>query len=252
MSDDLVHVLQRRNWVWSAAAKANWNSRLVRMPGVVRLQTFDVEADALAERDALEERARRNVNPFCCGGPVLHYQTSFDEDRLHDWLLDADIEPPKRTNKGRDWIWWWKVTSTNLNELQWAHVWKALDLLVFHEVVARPRRTLAYVVTRVDWLYDDQTYTARDGSHPVKVFRTRERAEQERQELEEEERANHDHIEDFNDTEHTGGFIRANRLELHDPLSVADEDETDYNDPASWFFYEIVEVELEQFQGGQS
>ena len=44
-----------------------------------------------------EAALRARANPFTCGGPALHYQSSLDEDRLNDWLIDHGLTPPGRT-----------------------------------------------------------------------------------------------------------------------------------------------------------
>lgn len=241
-NDEPVHVVQRLNWVWSDDGYdgADTVQLLVRIPGVVRLRTFDDEADALAERDRLEEVARRRVNPFRCGGLHLRQQTSFDADRLHDWLLDGGIDPPA----DRDWAAWWDAVKDALDDSQWRHAWRALDRLVFHEVVARPRRPVVYVLGQVGWRYNDQGFDpAPEGSKPLRAFRSRERAEAECDDENDIARSALDVGDDGVDVsgEEYDMLQRASRA---DPFR-----EVEKGRP---IFYEVVEVELADLTGQSS
>src|SRR5258708_1915527 len=97
-----LHVVQRLNWARCAEL-------VLRLPGSTRLRSFARAADAERHRKQDEEKARAVVNPFRCGGTALHYQTSLDEGRLCDWLLDAGIDPPPPVAQGeRGWADWWE------------------------------------------------------------------------------------------------------------------------------------------------
>jgi hypothetical protein len=238
----MVHVLQRLNWVWThdTAMTDHPISLLMRIPGVVRLRTFLYEVDALGERDRLEEEARRNVNPFLCGGTHLRHQTRFDGDRLHDWLLDGGIQPPE----DRDWVAWWPTVRDDLDEPQWRHVWHALDRLSFYEVVLRPASPVVYVLGQVGWRYNDQGFDpAPEGSKPMRAFRSRERALSEcedendiaRSALDVDNEGMNDSGEEFDMHERVRRMSPFCQVEKHAPV-----------------FYEVVEVELASLMGPQS
>jgi hypothetical protein len=125
------------------------------------LQSFLTFEEAEADRRRREAEAREQVNPFLCGGPALYQQTSLDEGRLHDWLLDAGLTPP-RLLKGRpaDWAAWWRQSHGEMTALQREKVWDALDKVRFFEVVERPRRPVVYVVVQINWRYNDEFFIA--------------------------------------------------------------------------------------------
>ena len=238
----LRHVVQRRNWVRQASGDHDV-AQLVRLPGSVQLSSFDSEADALAEMARLEEQARRAVNPFACDGPGLHYQTSLDAGRLHDWLLDGGIDPPRL---GESWVGWWQRVKDGLDPIQWHHLWKALDRVVFHEVVARPRRPVVHVVAEIGWIYNDMTYDPRpDGSVPRKAYRSRQKAEAERLRREREAR------EEYFDVKR---LELQERLRRANPFTVeaAEVPDLENLDEAYPLTFEVIEVELDGVPGGES
>jgi hypothetical protein len=176
-----VFVVQRLNWAWSGGTGKSEKRQdfFLRLPGATRIQSFPDADSAEAERRRLEEQARARVNPFCCGNKGLSDKTSLDADRLHDWLLDAGIEPPgPAKDNQRDWAGWWSKAA--LSPEQCALVWKALDRLRFYEVVERQMKPVVYVVVNVGWHYTDQDFIAEpEGGKPIKVFKDREAAERE-------------------------------------------------------------------------
>jgi hypothetical protein len=243
-SPEFLYTVQRRNWVRHDTAVVGdpERKRLIRLPGFVRLASFENEADALAECANLEEQTRRAVNPFACDGDGLHFQTSFDTDRLHDWLLDADITPPEAGEKGRDWLGWWEATRDSLSEMQWLHVWQALDRIVFHEVVSRPRKPVVYVIAQISWLYNDYSFDPRpEGGVPIKAYRSRARAEAERLALELEARDDYDEIERLEVDQ---------LLDRQQPFRPCELECPDLEDPSYPLHYEVIEVELDALMGG--
>jgi hypothetical protein len=167
-----VFVLERVNWRWH-------DSGLARVPGTTRLQSFDDRDQAEEARIQKEKAARAQVNPFACGGPALHYQTSFDDGRLCDWALDLGLTPPKGTKrKPIDWAAWWKKSSKSMSDYQRDRMWEACDRLRFYQVVEREARPVVYVVVRINWRYNDQWFVAEaEGGEVNEAFRDRERAE---------------------------------------------------------------------------
>jgi hypothetical protein len=241
-----VYVLQRRNWVRRGTGVEGHPNlpRLLRLPGAVRLASFDSEVNALAECARLEEQTRRAVNPFACDGTGLHYHSSFAEPIFRDWLLDADITPPEPGEKGIDWPGWWEGIKGTLDAVQWAHVWKALDRVVFHEVVARERKEVVYVIARIDWIYNDYSFDPRpDGSVPIKAYRSRKKAEDERLALEEDIRDDYDDLDRMEIQE---------RLEREQPFRTGElVERPNFEDPSYPMHYEVIEVELEELTGSR-
>jgi hypothetical protein len=245
MTTPLLYCVQRLNWVHHGTRfehQGTLNERFIRLPGATRVASFTDEGEAVADLTRREEAARRVINPFCCHGMNLAYQTSFDEDRLHDWLLDGGIEPPVRSEKGRDWIAWWARVRDSLDEMQWVHVWKALDRVTFHEIVERVSKPVVYVVARIGWVYNDNGYEGcPEGSEPIQAYRSRTLAENERQRLEVETRQRYRYFDGFDLTErlHRQSPFH-DRSELHIP---------DRTDPSFPLFFEVLEVEIEDTAG---
>lgn len=122
-----VYVLERFNW---RKGRGQW----LNLPGADHIRSFVDRADADARCREMEWDLRRRVNPFSCGGPFLHYQTSFDAARLFDWCLDANLEPPGLTNDSRVWADWWATHHEKMTDAQRASVWEALDRVRFYRV----------------------------------------------------------------------------------------------------------------------
>jgi hypothetical protein len=184
----VVYVVERLNWQFlqrgdqaHGEQSSVWEGYL-RLPGSTRLRSFADYEEArrfLAER---EEEVRARANPFACGGPALHYQTSLDEGRLHDWLLDAGVEPPApRPDGKRDWRTWWDGVAPALSPEQRARCWQAFDRVRFHDLVERPARPTAFIVVERHWQYNDNWYECGpEGGTPVRAYTTWEQAEKAR------------------------------------------------------------------------
>jgi hypothetical protein len=236
----LVHTVERLNWravrYTDEMFKPQWEG-FVRVPGQRRLRSFATAQEADLFCSQQEESIRARVNPFACGGPALHYQTSLDADRLHDWLLDAGIEPPG-PGGAVDWRAWWERTAPSLIPMQHAAVWQALDRVRFHQVVERPAGRSVYIITRREWDYNDEWYypISSDG-WPIEAYSTYEKAEAARARWERNERANWDE-QDLEVTK-----IRWARLQPGEPLLPHHQDVfAEPNDDR--LFYEVVEVEM--------
>jgi hypothetical protein len=208
----------------------------VLLPGAERrLRSFDDRDEAQRFCHEQEQALRARANPFVCGGPALHYQSSFDEGRLHDWLLDGGIDPPGKLKSGkRAWGAWWAGHAL-LTPEQREHVWKALDKVSFHRVVERPARPRAYVLLAREWAYDDEVnYTREDGVSPVEAYSTWEKAEKARARLE---------------AQGGGGFGGYEKTGLVWERAAPFEELPGHGDlfaePEEVQFYEIVEVDLE-------
>jgi hypothetical protein len=233
-----LHVVQRLNW-------QGYGAGIARLPGATRLRSY--KSRVAAERDCRrrETAARAAVNPFTCGGPALHYQTSLDADRLHDWLLDAGLEPPAAQDDKRDWAGWWRQTHDRLSEAQRERVWEALDRVRFFEVVERPARPLGYAVVRINWHYNDEFYVAEEeGGSTFVVYRDRNKAESD---CEDSNDMAHDMVGENHGDEPE--FDQVKRLHRRDePLTATPpfgqrRDRLVPADQAT--FWEVIEVELE-------
>jgi hypothetical protein len=152
----------------------------LRLPGSVRVATF-ADADAAeSERRRLEGEAQAVINPFRCGSSLTE-QTSLDEGRLCDWLLDHGLTPPAA--EGRDWVRWYEGLAV-LDDYQRARIWEALDRVRFYEVVEGPVCPLVFVAVKIpwDWVGDGRTSpehfaTNDEGGDVEQVFRTRGEAD---------------------------------------------------------------------------
>lgn len=107
------------------------------IPGADRIETFGNRAEADAFCRELEWNIRRQINPFTCGGPFLHYQTRFDAARLFDWCLDAGLDPPMPTHGYASWANWWEREHKHFSDLQRVAMWEALDRVRFFHVRER-------------------------------------------------------------------------------------------------------------------
>jgi hypothetical protein len=170
MPEKVRHVVQRLDW--RAVPEG-----LVRLPGRTRLASFGDADEAEADRRRREDEARSRVNPFTCDGPALVTKTSLDEDRLHDWVLDLGLTPPKKTKGGRKWAEWWRKSLPDFTPLQLLRLWEAFDKLHFFEVVQRPERPLGYALVQVNWEYSDEYYYSEpEGGTVFTIYLDRERA----------------------------------------------------------------------------
>jgi hypothetical protein len=164
-------VVERINW-----GLADRDGRWAHLPGAVRVACFEDAATAEADCRRREAEARSKVNPFLFGGPALHYQTSLDEGRLRDWLLDAGLEPP--VPEGGPWQAWWEERAPAMTDVHKLQVWNALDKVRFFRVVEGSARVV-FVVVKVHWAYNDENfYRSADSVAPVRAFTCREKAQE--------------------------------------------------------------------------
>ena len=78
-----------------------------RLPTAEFVATFDTFDEAEEQRRELEAESRDGENPFRFGGASVFFQSSLDGPRLHDWLMDAGIDPPTSELRHADWRAWW-------------------------------------------------------------------------------------------------------------------------------------------------
>jgi len=100
---------------------------------------------------------REAADPACANLANLQAFTSLPEEVLHDWVLDAYIQPPELPGKYAvtlipravprralhesrrlAWFQWWKSNAQAMTVAQQTHVFKALDRVRFFEVVTVP------------------------------------------------------------------------------------------------------------------
>lgn len=173
-------VVRRLNWREAGAL-------FVRLPGEVRLASFDTFEAADADRARREAQVRDRVNPFRCG-TAWHALTAFPEGVFRDWLSDVSLAPPDGATLG-DWAQWWADGSAAWPAEHRARVWEGLDRVRFFETIERPASAVAYAVMRVLWEYNDSWYDpGTEGGLTVRAFRSRERADAECARLEAEAR----------------------------------------------------------------
>jgi hypothetical protein len=154
-----------------------------RVPGSEPVAAFDTFDAAEMRRRELEAAAREGENPFRFGGASVFFQSSLDGPRLHDWLMDAGIEPPVSELRHSDWRAWWYAFAHTWSDYQLAHAWAAFDKVRFYEVAEAPED--AHVVVEIVWGQRDRDWGARnagtEGGRPVRAFRRAEAAEADRQ-----------------------------------------------------------------------
>ena len=170
------------------------------------------------------------MNPFRYGGEALFYQTSLDAPRLHDWLMDAGIEPPAHPNQHAAWAAWWDESARTWSAEQREHAWAAFDKVRFYEVTEEHPTRKAYVVVELNWLWEDEPTLDADyeGGNMVRAFRSKANAEAECGRLNRERQAQERH-------RGYSHFTRSSR---------AGEEGAEPRDIADTVFFEVVEIEL--------
>jgi hypothetical protein len=106
-----------------------------RLPGGEGVAAFDTFDAAEERRRELEAGARAGENPFRFGGASVFFQSSLDGPRLHDWLMDAGIDPPASELRHADWRAWWDAFAHTWTADQRAHAWAAFDKVRFFDAV---------------------------------------------------------------------------------------------------------------------
>lgn len=232
-------VVYRLHWI----AQQDWESKgkqryWLRLPGAVRIQSFTDPDEAWDFQKEEELKARKVVNPFCCGGNALFYQTHLDEERLHDWLLDHNIEPPNlQVDVKKRWQKWYKEQVNTWNDQEFATVWEALDKVRFYQLKEEPMRATVYMIQEIGWIYNDEGYdVSPEGGKTVKAFRNREKAEAELQRMESDRRG---------DRKEFWGYDYGQRLDHQTPFGPFSNEEV-YLDGSTPIFYELVEVPLDE------
>ncbi len=247
-------VLKRLNWA------EDYDERLTRTPGEATIASFATFEEAEAERAKREEDMRKKRNPFECGS-AIQYWTHLDEPRLRDWLMDHDIEPPPANDTTPiNWSAWWAANQKQLSAAKRTAVWEILDKVRFFAVAEEPVRPVGFAVLRVNWEYNDEYYDAQnEGGQVVKVFRSRERAEQECARLNERAREEWgdalgdmgDYEDEDEDEYEYGMFNMQSRLRHKCGLTPDDKlkkGEGLFKSTAGVPFFEVIEVELEGVQ----
>ena len=247
-------VVQRLNWT------ETYDGHRIRQPGGVTVASFPTLDAAETERARREEQARTSVNPFTCGSAV-QYWSHLDEPRLRDWLMDHGIDPPKPGKDGKtNWAAWWKKNHKKLTPDNCSAVWEALHKVRFFAVREEPARPVGYAVVQLNWEYNDENYyTEAEGGNLLKVYRSRERAEEECARCNAQERDNWsfvdeaaaEYADEFEDEElddgmamfdvqarirHRRGLPRGARLKNGEGLFRTTEGVP---------FFEVIEIELE-------
>lgn len=229
MSDATQFVVSLIEWAPSQFARDKYLRRTQRALRAADFATFD-EADADRARREADYRRRAGVNPFLYGGEALFYQTSLDAPRLHDWLMDAGIEPPVNPNGHSAWVAWWEQFAPTWTAEQLAHAWAALDKVRFYEVTEEHPAQKAYVIVELNWLWEDEPTLQADyeGGNAVRAFRSRANAEAECDRLNRERQAQERHNS-------YSFFTRSTRAGSPDTYSL---------DISKTIFFEVVEIEL--------
>ncbi len=151
-----------------------------RLPSAEPVAAFDTFDDAEMHRRTLEADAREGENPFRFGGGSVFFQSSLDGPRLHDWLMDAGIDPPASELRHADWHAWWSAFAHTWSADQLSHAWAGLDKVRFFDVVeARPG--VAHLLVMIGWSGQGHGRLAAsaEGGRVEAAFRSAARAETE-------------------------------------------------------------------------
>jgi hypothetical protein len=115
-------------WEWLRPPFRSWKP----------IRAFTSRARAEDYCRELEAQERTCHNPFTWG-ENLDDVTSVDAPRLHDWLLDAGLQPPQIVPVEVDepdepqqtpifqWIAWWEKAAPQMSDAQREHVFAAAD-----------------------------------------------------------------------------------------------------------------------------
>jgi hypothetical protein len=131
------HAVRKLGW-YQPPHGDPYTRRLPSADGVATFGSFD---EAEADRSEREADARAGENPFRFGGASVFFQSSLDGPRLHDWLMDAGIDPPESELRHADWRGWWDAFAHTWSADQLAHAWAAFDKVRFFDVAETPPET---------------------------------------------------------------------------------------------------------------
>jgi hypothetical protein len=218
-----------------------------RLPVAEPVAAFDTFDAAEMYRRELEAAARDGENPFRFGGASVFFQSSLDGPRLHDWLMDAGIEPPASELRHSDWRDWWNAFAHTWSADQLAHAWAAFDKVRFFDVAEDvPGAALHLIqevryVDRESWFPVDTftgTISARDGyprtpvgeaddegGVPVRVYRSARRVKAACEQLNRDPYRRPEYLAQFGwlQTTRRGGDARPRRALLFEAVRVPGE-----------------------------
>ena len=151
-----------------------------RLPTSSPVASFGSFDEAEMHRRELEAESRAGENPFRFGGGSVFFQSSLDGPRLHDWLMDAGIEPPASELRHADWRVWWNSFAHTWSEHQLAHAWAAFDKVRFYDVVEAGTDS-AHIVNEIVWGRLERDWNAMtagtEGGRLIRVYRRAQTAE---------------------------------------------------------------------------
>jgi hypothetical protein len=229
MNNAVRFVVSQIDWARDEDSEGGYARRTVRTTPVASFATFD---EAEADRRRREEERRATENPFLLGGASLFYQTSLDGPRLHDWLMDAGIEPPAKVKGHATWAEWWDKSSREWSAEQRAHAWAAMDKVRFFAVSEERPDHKAYVIQELNWRWEDEPtlYADYEGGMMVRAFRSKAAAEKECARLNKERQAQDDH-------DGFSSFTRCSRAGQRDAPGL---------DITETICFEVVEIDVER------
>jgi hypothetical protein len=244
----LQYVVERFNW------RRRDKKTFHRFPGFTRVASFDTKEDAEQFYRAEEAKARAVVNPFSGTLAPPTEQTDLPEAVLYDWYLERGFEPRIKDQKtGKyDWATWWNQNSQSWTPEQMLQAWEPLHRIQFYRIIEGPKRAVGYALVQINWGYNDEWYyPEEEGGTITKVFRTLEKAEQER------DLQNRTSMAEWQEIAADFGYEEAgaNQFELNfrllpgttpfdPPIQSANEEFGTFS-AAEVPFWEIIEIELE-------
>lgn len=105
-------------------------------PSGVPVRLFAREEDAVAHKNELEARARREVYPFSTYN-VSDNVTRLSEKQVIDRLIKLGVKPPQSEKhyNYRDWTKWWSRVGDEVTQEQLDAIWTLLDRLEYYSIV---------------------------------------------------------------------------------------------------------------------
>jgi hypothetical protein len=236
-----MYVLERVNWRRARDA-------CVRLPGFTRIRTYDRKDEAAAEMQRLENASRAKINPFTCGGAMLHYQTSHSLESLVTLLQSHGTDPPTDTSRrSAPWAKWWNGVEATLSAEMREGIWAALDKVRFYRISERDPCPVVFVVVEIAWTYNDNWWDANtEGGTIIRAFSSRDAAEEFR------DQANDERWNEIRRTWLSKLDYEGRKLNTQErwhaqltPLDLFDEREYDkyFVDPKTTSYFEVIEVE---------
>jgi hypothetical protein len=88
---------------------------------------------ALPDLESAAGASRRDAEPFESANELSEL-TTLPSPLLHDWFVDAGMEPPAKITSTYAWYEWWRKHADTLTSEQLSRFWEAFDKYLFYEI----------------------------------------------------------------------------------------------------------------------